>query len=143
MAASTRSKKTGRNLPFSSKMADICLQIKCREQRDYPPCIYMLQLFQHGVNTYVYIFVSPCRRHIVESAGANLFRWTLFELFLSQIYFIKFLFLHTFKIPHYARPHNSSIISIDLPKRNKLYSFQLKWRGLVLWWTDRKLRHKW
>jgi len=38
MAASTRSKKTGRNLPFSSKMADICLQIKCREQRDYPPC---------------------------------------------------------------------------------------------------------
>jgi len=27
MAASTRSKKTGRNLPFSSKMADICLQI--------------------------------------------------------------------------------------------------------------------
>jgi len=37
MAASTRSKKTGRNLPFSSKMADICLQIKCREQRDYPP----------------------------------------------------------------------------------------------------------
>jgi len=38
MAASTRSEKTGRNLPFSSKMADICLQIKCREQRDYPPC---------------------------------------------------------------------------------------------------------
>ena len=37
MAASTRSKKTGKNLPFSSKMADICLQIKCREQRDYPP----------------------------------------------------------------------------------------------------------
>jgi len=21
-------------------MADICLQIKCREQRDYPPCLY-------------------------------------------------------------------------------------------------------
>ena len=38
MAASTRSKKTGINLPFSSKMADVCLQIKCREQRDYPPC---------------------------------------------------------------------------------------------------------
>jgi len=38
MAASTRSKKTGRNLPFSSKMSDICLQIQCREQRDYPPC---------------------------------------------------------------------------------------------------------
>ena len=37
MAASTRSKKTGKTLPFSSKMADICLQIKCREQRDYPP----------------------------------------------------------------------------------------------------------
>jgi len=37
MAASTRFTKTGKNLPFSSKKADICLQIKCREQRDYPP----------------------------------------------------------------------------------------------------------
>ena len=37
MAASKRYKKTGKNLHFSSKMADICLQIKCREQRDYPP----------------------------------------------------------------------------------------------------------
>ena len=46
MAASTRSKKTGINLPFSSKMADICLQIKCREQRDYPP--WNLVIRNHG-----------------------------------------------------------------------------------------------
>ena len=45
MAASTRSKKTGKTLPFSSKMADICLQIKCREQRDYPPCFMWMLVF--------------------------------------------------------------------------------------------------
>ena len=39
MAAPTRSRKTGKKQPFSSKMADICLQIQCREQRDYPPCL--------------------------------------------------------------------------------------------------------
>jgi len=44
MAATTRSKKTGRNLSFSSNMADICLQIKCREKRDYPPWYFHIMI---------------------------------------------------------------------------------------------------
>jgi len=53
MAASIWSEKTGKNLPFSSKMADICWQIKCREQRDYPPWYWALLI---GLMSYLDLY---------------------------------------------------------------------------------------
>jgi len=69
MAASTRSKKTVENLPFSSKMADICLQVKCREQRDYPPWLpkimyHLVCAFKGTMFDWKRMKTTICKQHL-------------------------------------------------------------------------------
>jgi len=60
-------------------MADICLQIKCREQRDYPPCSSKV-VFLHVFCLFwskVWYKMSCCKKNSCFCLMLTLFRWPL------------------------------------------------------------------
>jgi len=64
MAASTRSKTPGVCLPFSSKMADWCLQNECQEQRGYPSCTHgKISFLNMHIHIYIYIYKQGMQLH--------------------------------------------------------------------------------
>jgi len=79
------SNKSGRNLPISSKMTDICLQIKFREQRDYSPCLSNMSQFYSNWLLNSSIFPKWFYINFCPALSTNEITWNADFIFIEPL----------------------------------------------------------